>query len=1058
MSTPLRVLVIPDRPEELELVKEELERAGFVPDIRSVEIEPDYFKQLTPDLEVVIAHYELPQFGALRALQLLREEELEVPFIVIGENIGEERAVECIKQGAADFLLRDRLSRLGQVVKRAVHETKQQREKSHAEDSLREDVERYRKLVELNPIGIALLREGTFHFINRAGARLLGAASPKQVTEKLISEFARPESKEDIAPLLPGAEKPVEEGFRLEAGFVRLDGVDLQMRLTAVPCAENSQADLLVVLSDITERVKERKPLVFHADLLSHACDAIVAVDGERRITYWNKPAERLYGVLSEEALGGTLDEICQPNCWINSEDEQSARQALDQSGWWRGVTRHVKRSGEAAFVDTSVSLLDGEQNGPSGLLYVLRDVSEQKLHQQSLQAEHAFYHATLDWAPVLLCVLDRQGLIVLFNHACETVSGYSADEVRHKHPWDVLLPEEEAASIKGMFQDVKADEFPSQLRSRWIAKDGNHHLISWSNTALVDGQGTVTHVVSSGLDVTDIEKTEQEAKEEAQKAERAATEAVSRAEEAAKESVDKAEQAAKEAVNKADQAAKEAEQAAQKRAEYFRTLVEDSADMTLVLNEEGKIQYQNPGFQKVTGSKLEDLADRSIVDMVHPKDVPLLNRALEEAKQARGSVTTAEIRIQNQSGAWSNLELTGRSFTDTESVQGTLLNLRDISKRKKSQEKVHQQLELLNSLHAIDLVSSSTLDLQVSLKVILEQVTSRLQADAASVLLFDPLAQTLNYGAGRGFRSRAVSQCRVRLGEGPAGKAALERHSIRLSNMTESEDSDPRKAILAEEAFVAYYASPLITQGELKGVLEVFHRSPRLFDPDWASFLDTVTSQAAIAIDNTELMSRLRRSNSELAFALDSTLEKLSGALDLREKISDGHSHRVAEMMLRMGRTMNISEADLTQARRGALLHDLGKIQVPESILLKPGSLTEEEWEIVRRHPVFARQMLLGIPCLRPALEIPYCHHEKWDGSGYPRGLKGEEIPVAVRIFSLLDSWDSLLSDRPYREAWAQDKTKEHIISQADKHFDPKVVELFVSMEKQGELQVWSP
>jgi HD-GYP domain-containing protein (c-di-GMP phosphodiesterase class II) len=154
-----------------------------------------------------------------------------------------------------------------------------------------------------------------------------------------------------------------------------------------------------------------------------------------------------------------------------------------------------------------------------------------------------------------------------------------------------------------------------------------------------------------------------------------------------------------------------------------------------------------------------------------------------------------------------------------------------------------------------------------------------------------------------------------------------------------------------------------------------------------------------------------------------------------------------VTDMTLRVARTMGMADVELTPVRRGALLHDIGKMGIPDAILLKPGPLTDEEWTIMRRHPTYALQLLSPIAFLRPALDIPYCHHEKWDGSGYPRGIKGEQIPLAARIFAVVDVWDALRSDRPYRPAWPEEKVREHVSSQAGTHFDPQVVEAFLHL-----------
>ncbi len=182
----------------------------------------------------------------------------------------------------------------------------------------------------------------------------------------------------------------------------------------------------------------------------------------------------------------------------------------------------------------------------------------------------------------------------------------------------------------------------------------------------------------------------------------------------------------------------------------------------------------------------------------------------------------------------------------------------------------------------------------------------------------------------------------------------------------------------------------------------------------------------------------------SELVEAYDATIEGWSRALELRDEETEGHTLRVAEMTLKLAAAMGIGEEELVHIRRGALLHDIGKIGIPDEILLKPGKLNDEEWEIMKQHPVFAYNMLSRITYLESALNIPYCHHEKWDGSGYPQGLKGEQIPLAARIFAIIDVWDALRSDRPYRKAWPEDKVQNYIRSMSGSHFDPSVVEAF--------------
>jgi putative two-component system response regulator len=188
----------------------------------------------------------------------------------------------------------------------------------------------------------------------------------------------------------------------------------------------------------------------------------------------------------------------------------------------------------------------------------------------------------------------------------------------------------------------------------------------------------------------------------------------------------------------------------------------------------------------------------------------------------------------------------------------------------------------------------------------------------------------------------------------------------------------------------------------------------------------------------------KLREANTQLLSAYEATIEGWSHAMDLRDRETEGHSQRVTQLTVKMSQALGLGNDDIMHIRRGALLHDMGKIGVPDAILHKPGPLTDDEWILMRKHPQFAFDMLYPIEYLRPALEIPLSHHEKWDGTGYPRGLKGEEIPLAARMFSVVDVWDALTSDRPYRPAWSEEEALKYIREQSDKHFDPQAVDLF--------------
>jgi len=365
----------------------------------------------------------------------------------------------------------------------------------------------------------------------------------------------------------------------------------------------------------------------------------------------------------------------------------------------------------------------------------------------------------------------------------------------------------------------------------------------------------------------------------------------------------------------------------------------------------------------------------------------------------------------------------------------------------------ITHRLEQIEGLREIDRAISGSFDLRVTSNVVLDQVMRNLRVDAADILQAHPETQTLEFVSGRGFRSRILQHASLPIGESLAGRAALERSIVSIPDLLEDVHSGSTPTFIAGEGFVSYFALPLIAKGSVKGVLELFHRQPLSADPDWLHFAEILASQAAIALDNLSMFNEVIDANRELSLAYDRTIEGWAVALDLRDRETEGHAQRVTSMTLQLAREMELPDSELVQIRRGALLHDIGKMGIPDSILQKPGELTAEEWETMMKHPFYAFRMLSSISYLRTALEIPYCHHEKWDGSGYPRGLKGEQIPLPARIFAVVDVWDALTSDRPYRAAWPRVKAMLYIRKQAGVHFDPRVVDRFIKLDP-GEIQ----
>ena len=357
------------------------------------------------------------------------------------------------------------------------------------------------------------------------------------------------------------------------------------------------------------------------------------------------------------------------------------------------------------------------------------------------------------------------------------------------------------------------------------------------------------------------------------------------------------------------------------------------------------------------------------------------------------------------------------------------------------------QQIEHLSALRSIDQAIITSSDLIATLRLLAYQALEQLHVDAACILLFNSSSQTLSFASGLGFRTSALQPERLAIGSSLAGLAALQRRAIYIPNFSEVALEPALAASIKTEGLVAYYCVPLSVKDQLHGVLEIFQRTPLYPDPEWLSFLETLASQAAIVIDNSILLTNLQRSNLELEKAYDRTLEGWSRALDMRDKETEGHTRRVTELTLQLAGRFGLTNEQILHIRRGCLLHDIGKMGIPDSILLKPGELNAEEWVIMRKHPIYAYEMMSPIQYLQPALEIPLHHHERWNGSGYPFGLRDSQIPLAARIFAVVDVWDAVTSDRPYRTAWSRDAARNYIRENAGIMFDPQVVVVFLKI-----------
>jgi HD-GYP domain-containing protein (c-di-GMP phosphodiesterase class II) len=351
---------------------------------------------------------------------------------------------------------------------------------------------------------------------------------------------------------------------------------------------------------------------------------------------------------------------------------------------------------------------------------------------------------------------------------------------------------------------------------------------------------------------------------------------------------------------------------------------------------------------------------------------------------------------------------------------------------------------------HSISRILQASIDIQDPLPAVLALLADAVKADAATVLRYNPSLRRFDLLAPHGLNAPALAKLKLYFETGLAGRFVEERQPIWVEDILTSKLRSRSIGQLTEEGFRSYLALPLIGHNDFLGILEFFwNRIPDIQIQDM-EFLQRVTEQISLTMERSAIVRDLRRSNEGLILTYNAMIEGLSRALELRDIETEGHTRRVSVLMMRFGEHMQIPSTQWDAIKQGALLHDIGKLGIPDAILLKPGSLTQREREVMQQHAMYGYNILAPIINLRQTLDIALYHHERWDGSGYPYSLVGEQIPLVARLFAVVDVFDALTSDRPYRPAWSHQQAVEYLREQAGRLFDPHVVQLFLEIVDQ--------
>lgn len=696
--------------------------------------------------------------------------------------------------------------------------------------------------------------------------------------------------------------------------------------------------------------------------------------------------------------LGYTKEEILKLSMRELVSDVERPNLEKTISTAWNGVPYIVERrlktkSGVLLPVEISARRME---NG--NFLGVVRDVSERKRAEEALHYQANLLASMMD----AVIATDLQYKITSWNAAAKRLYGWEEEEVLGKTMAEIAEPEYPYEGRADIISNIA-------LKGAWIGeaihtrRDGQKFPIQALVSAVKDLSGNLIGYVVVNRDITERKEAERELRESEDK---------------------------------------------------FKYVFDYSVVGNSITSLSGEMNL-NLSLCEMLGYTREEMQSHNWREFTHPDDIDMNDREVMSVL-AGGKVSTRFTKRfihKNGSIVWVVLSTTLRRDEQGQPLY-FITSVSDITELKRAEEQTRIQLERLTALKNIDIAITSSFDLHLSLDTVLVQVINQLGVDAADIFIFNQPLNTLKCEAAYGFRTARIVNSQLPLSNGHVGWVVIERQPDYIPDIRQAAQPFTRADMIRNEGFEAYFAVPLSTKGKVKGVLELFHRKPMYPDTDWLDFLEAISVQAAIAIDDVQLFENLENSNLELSLAYDATIEGWSRAMDLRDKETEGHTQRVTDMTLKLAARFGLVNEEIKHIRWGALLHDIGKIGVPDGILHKAAPLSQEEWKVIRQHPVFAHEMLAPIHYLRKALTIPYCHHEKWDGSGYPRGLRGDQIPLEARIFAVVDVWDALTSDRPYRPAWSPERTLEYIQKESGHHFDPEVVKAFLeflSMESKN-------
>ncbi len=940
-------------------------------------------------------------------------------------------------------------------------------ERKEAEKKLKESEDQYRRLVEHSPYAIAIHSQGKLVYLNDAGVKLIGAQNAEELYGSSIIEFVHPDSRPTVVKRI----QELQHGMEVEPmqeRFLRRDGSSVEVEVIAFPFSYQGQPAIQVVVRDLTVQKRAQDAVRSSEErlraIVDHTSNIYYSYTPDHHITYISPQVRKILGY-DPEKTGQDWRQLLTDHP-INQRGVELSRLALETGQAQESYILQLKaRDGRLIWgeVHESPVVRDGHTLGMVGAITDIteRREAERRLERQltALTVLHAVAIAGTQSNDEDE-VIERSTQIIsgmLYPDNCGVLLLNPHGTTLTPHPsYHGVLPQnalEEVPLSKGVTGRVAATGLTERVDD--VHKDSNYIETTDGILSELCVPIRINEKIIGVINAESRKPNGFDAEDERIMTTLAGTlgSAIERVR----------------LFNSEQKRGQKAENLRQATVALTKTIELDQL-FEIILDELDKlVPYNSASIElidaRTTRGGLERNNHRAskhsrrgpipspipgsfnprrplIIPDIHTDERFELN---DQNRKLHGWVRLPLVAQDELMGFLTMANTTSNYFTDElVAFAQTFANQAGIAIKNaflyQSEKKRYQEAEKLRQAAT---VVASSLKLSEVLNILLEQLKEVVPFDSAAVLLPEGDSVRIMAESGLPREEQALGKLY------PASNRLLQ--YILVNNrplILDDAQKDGRfERWAASENVHGWIGVPMVAHGQVTGFITLDSFTPGAFDEGQAALAQSFAHQAAAAIENAQLFESLKFSNTELSKAYDTTLEGWGNALELRDKETQGHTRRVADLTLELARRMNCTDEQILHIRRGVLVHDIGKMGVPDTILNKKGPLTPREWKEMRKHPQFAFDLLYPIAYLRPSIEIPYCHHEWWNGSGYPRGLKGEQIPLAARLFAVVDVWDALLSDRPYRKHWPRKKVIKYIRDQAGIHFDPKIAEIFLKM-----------